>query len=123
MGLKEYGEQISQVDQKLRNGRPLTDRSLPFLDFRDHPFAGAEALDDHTLRIRLIGKYPQFKYWLTLGFFAPVPWEADKFYSQPGMAANNLTMNDWPVGTGPYMLTESQVNRRHRPDAQSKLSW
>ncbi len=42
-----------------------------------------------------------------------MPWEADKFYAQPGMAANNLTMNDWPVGTGPYMLTESQVNRRH----------
>ena len=112
-GLKEYGEQITKVDEKLRNGRPLTDRSLPFLDFRNYPFAGAEALDDHTLRIRLIGKYPQFKYWMTLGFFAPVPWEADKFYSQPGMATNNLTMNDWPVGTGPYMLTESQVNRRH----------
>ena len=46
-------------------------------------------------------------------FFAPVPWEADKFYAQPGMAERNLTLNYWPVGTGPYMLTEYQENRRH----------
>lgn len=112
-GLKEYGEQISAIDEKVRNGRPLSDRHLPFLDFRDYPFAGAEALDDQTLRIRLKGKNPQFKYWLTMPFFAPVAWEAEKFYAQPGMAENNLTMNDWPVGTGPFMLTESQLNRRH----------
>ena len=112
-GLKEYGKQISAVDEKLRGGQPLSDRRLPFLDFRQYPFPGAEALDDQTLRIRLNGKYPQFKYWLTMTFFAPVAWEVEKFYAQPGMAENNLTMNDWPVGTGPFMLTESQVNRRH----------
>ena len=38
IGLKEYGEQISAADKKLRNGRPLTDRNLPFLDFREYPF-------------------------------------------------------------------------------------
>ena len=113
LGLKQYGEQISAIDAKLRNGRPMSDRNLPWLDFREYPFAGAEAVDDHTLRIRLNGKFPQFKYWLTMTFFAPVPWEVEKFYAQPGMAENNLTLNDWPVGTGPYMLTESQVNRRH----------
>ncbi len=46
-------------------------------------------------------------------FFSPVPWEADKFYAQPGMAESNLSINYWPVGTGPYMLTEYQENRRH----------
>ena len=112
-GLKEYGEQISAVDEKLRGGRPLTDRNLPFLDFRNYPFAGAESLDDQTLRVRIIGKYPQFKYWLTITFFAPVAWEVEKFYAQPGMAENGLTMNDWPVGTGPFMLTESKPNSRH----------
>jgi ABC-type transport system substrate-binding protein len=29
------------------------------------------------------------------------------------MAAKNLTMNYWPVGTGPYMLTDFVENRRH----------
>ena len=61
----------------------------------------------------MIGKYPQFKYWLAMTFFAPIPWEAEKFYAQPGMAEKNLTLNYWPVGTGPYMLTEYLENRRH----------
>jgi len=112
-GLKAYGEFIAKADETLRAGRPLTDRNLPFLDFRRFPFPGAEALDDHTLRIRLNSKYPQFNYWLTMSFFSPVPWEADAFYAQPGMAERNLSLNTWPVGTGPFMLTEYQENRRH----------
>jgi ABC-type transport system substrate-binding protein len=45
-------------------------------------------------------------------FFAPVPREADRFFAQPGMAEKNLTLDWWPVGTGPYMLTENDPNRR-----------
>jgi ABC-type transport system substrate-binding protein len=113
VGLKEYGERIVEADKRLRAHLAPTDRDLPFLDFREYPFEGAVALDSHTLRIRVNGKYPQFKYWLAMTFFAPVPWEAEKFYSQPGMAEKNLTLNYWPVGTGPYMLTEFVENRRH----------
>src|SRR5690625_7922489 len=46
-------------------------------------------------------------------FAAPIPWEADRFYHQPNMAQHNLSLNQWPVGTGPYMLTDSITNRRH----------
>src|SRR4030095_4098015 len=113
VGLKDYGEKIVEIDKGLRKDLAPTDRDLPMLDFRQYPFPGAEAIDPHTLRIRVIGKYPQFKYWLAMTFFAPVPWEAEKFYAQPGMAAKNLTLNYWPVGTGPYMLTEYVENRRH----------
>ena len=118
-GENHGAEGIRRADQqrsmkKLRNGRPLTDRSLPFLDFRDHSFAGAEALDDHTLRIRLIGKYPQFKYWMTTAVSShPCRGKPTSSIRSREWPRNNLTMNDWPVGTGPYMLTESQVNRRH----------
>jgi ABC-type transport system substrate-binding protein len=73
---------------------------------------GVEVLDDHTLQIRVIGKYPQFKYWLAMTFFAPIAWEVDAFYSQPGMVRKNLIANTWPVGTGPYMLTEFVPNAR-----------
>ena len=38
--------------------------------------------------------------------FSPVPWEADAFYAQPGMNASGLTLVKWPVGTGPFMMTE-----------------
>jgi len=113
LGLKEYGEKIVDVDKELRKGMSPTDRDLPMLDFRKYAFAGAEALDKHTLRIRVKGKYPQFKYWLAMTFFSPIPWEAEAFYAQPGMAEKNLTMNYWPVGTGPYMATEYVENRRH----------
>jgi ABC-type transport system substrate-binding protein len=113
IGLKEYGDRIVALDKDLRRNLAPTDRDLPFLDFRAHPFPGAEALDPHTLRIRVKGKYPQFKYWLAMTFFAPIPWEAEKFYANPGMAEKNLTLNYWPVGTGPYMLTEYVENRRH----------
>ncbi len=113
VGLKEYGDRIAEIDRELRKDLAPTDRDLPMLDFRQYAFAGAEALDSHTLRIRIKGKYPQFKYWLAMTFFAPIAWEAEKFYAQPGMAERNLTLNYWPVGTGPFMLTEFLENRRH----------
>ncbi len=61
---------------------------------------------------RCSGKYPQFVYWLAMPFFAPVPPEADRFYAQPGMAEKNLTLDWYPVGTGPYMLTENNPEPR-----------
>ncbi|MFN3594197.1 MAG: ABC transporter substrate-binding protein, partial [Thiobacillaceae bacterium] len=57
------------------------------------------------------GKYPQFIYWLAMPFFAPVPPEAERFYSQPGMAERNLTLDWQPVGTGPFYLAENDPNR------------
>ena len=113
IGLKEYGDRIAAADKELRAGIDPASRDLPFLDFRQYDLPGVKALDDHTLRVRLNGKYPQFKYWLTMVFTAPVAWEADKFYAQPGFAEKNLSLNYWPVGTGPYMLVEYQENRRH----------
>lgn len=108
VGLGDYGAQLREV-QKQREA----DGETGWLDLRQYGFDGVRALDDHTLRIEVKGKYPQFKYWLAMTFTAPVPWEADRFYQQPGMAEHNLSLNTWPVGTGPYMLAESIQNRRH----------
>jgi ABC-type transport system substrate-binding protein len=113
VGLKEYGELIRKEDAKLLADLPRDSLDKPFLDFRKWPLAGATAPDRYTLRLRVKGKYPQMKYWMAMTFFAPVPWEADAFYSQPGMAANGLSLNVWPVGTGPYMLAEYVQDRRH----------
>jgi len=113
VGLADYGKLIRAEDQKLRASVPATSKDKPFLDFRKWPLAGAQALDSHTLRIRIHGKYPQWKYWMAMSFLAPVPWEADAFYAQPGMAGNGLSLNSWPVGTGPYMMAEFVQDRRH----------
>ena len=69
-------------------------------------------VDRHTWRISLQGAYPQFLYWLSMPFFSPVPREVDRFFAQPGMAERNLTLDWWPVGTGPYMLVENNPNAR-----------
>jgi ABC-type transport system substrate-binding protein len=113
IGLKAFGEQVRALDKRLRAGTDPAALDKPFLDFRTLPLEGVSALDAHTLRVRIIGKYPQWKYWLAMTFTAPVPWEADKFYAQPGMAKNGLTLNVWPTGTGPYMLTDYVQDRRH----------
>lgn len=83
-----------------------------FLDLTQYPLDGVEVVDRYTYRIRLQGAYPQFQYWLAMPFFAPVAPEVDRFFSQPGMAERNLTLDGWPVGTGPYMLVENNPNAR-----------
>lgn len=118
VGLADLAEQLSNHDDTLKKKRQtqtnkiITTIDLPWLDLRQMPFEGATALDDYTLQIRVKGVYPQFVYWLAMPFFAPIPWEADRFYWQPGFEKNNLILDKWPVGTGPYMLTENDPNLR-----------
>ncbi len=104
VGLKEYAKVLDRAQKTLPPGASL--------DLTRYPLAGAEVVDRYTYRVTLKGKYPQFLYWLAMPFFAPVPPEADDFYGQPGMAEKNITLDWYPVGTGPYMLTANDPNRR-----------
>jgi oligopeptide transport system substrate-binding protein len=104
VGLKDYAAKLQEAAKKLPPGG--------YLDLNSIPLEGVEVVDSHTYRIRVKGKYPQFVYWLAMPFFAPVPWEAEKFYSQPGMSdGKNLSLDWYPVGTGAYMLTVHDPNR------------
>jgi peptide/nickel transport system substrate-binding protein len=82
-----------------------------YLDLNRFDLPGAQVVDRYTYRIRILGKYPQFIYWLAMPFFAPVPEEVERFYAQPGMAERNLSLDWYPSGTGPYMLTVNEPNR------------
>ncbi len=113
VGLRDYGELIKKEDAKLLQGSDPASLDKPFLDFRKWPLAGASAPEKHLLRIRIIGKYPQWKYWMQMTFLAPIPWEADAFYSQPGMAERGLSLDNWPVGTGPFMMTQYTKDRSY----------
>ncbi len=105
VGLRQLGDSLARVlDQ--RAGQP------GWLDLRDYPLEGVEVVDDQHLRIRLHGLYPQFRFWLAMPFFAPMPWEADAFYAQPGLAERNISLDWYPVGSGPYQLAENNPNRR-----------
>jgi len=101
VGLKEYAATLKQAA-----------RAGEWLDLRQHPLPGVERVDAHTYRVILKGRYPQFLYWLAMHFFSPIPWEAEKFFHQPGMAEKNFTLDWWPIGTGPYMLVENNPNSR-----------
>ena len=116
LGLQELGETIKDYDKKLKQGLSARETGvfghLPWIDFRNFDIKGVEVLSDYKLRIKVIGKYPQFKYWLAMTFFSPIAWEVDAFYAQAGMSRRNLNLDTWPVGTGPYMLTEFVPNAR-----------
>ncbi|MBI2312137.1 MAG: ABC transporter substrate-binding protein [Betaproteobacteria bacterium] len=102
-GLKEYADTLKKAASALPKGG--------YLDLNRYPLEGVQAVDRYTYRIRIKGKYPQFMYWLAMPFFAPIPWEAERFYAQPGLAEKNINLDWYPVGTGPYLLSENDPNR------------
>ncbi|MDP3281176.1 MAG: ABC transporter substrate-binding protein [Nitrosomonas sp.] len=105
VGLSDYAKVLKQANQNHSDGKT-------YLDLRDYQLDGVQVVDRYTYRIKIAGKYPQFVYWLAMPFFAPIPWEADRFYSQKGLIQKNITLDWYPVGTGPYMLTENNPNLR-----------
>ncbi len=103
VGLSDYARTLKQARQAQPNG---------WLDLNAYALPGVEVVDAHTYRIKVVGKYPQFAYWLAMPFFAPMPWEAERFYAQAGMRERNLTLDWWPLGSGPYYLAENDPNQR-----------
>ncbi|MGB7649686.1 MAG: ABC transporter substrate-binding protein [Gallionella sp.] len=103
VGFKDYAAQLQQHAAKHPN---------EFLDVRQFDFAGAQVVDEQTYRITIKGKYPQFEYWLAMPFFAPMPFEAEQFYARAGMRERNLSLDWWPVGSGPFYLSEYNPNQR-----------
>jgi oligopeptide transport system substrate-binding protein len=104
VGLKEFAATLAKAATALPEGAAI--------DLTGHDLEGARVIDRYTYAVRVRGKYPQFAYWLAMPFFAPVPPEADRFYDQPGMAQKNISLDWYPIGTGPYMLTVNNPNRQ-----------
>jgi oligopeptide transport system substrate-binding protein len=104
VGLKEFAAILAKAHRALAPGEVL--------DLTRFELEGVQAIERHTLRIRVLGTYPQFVYWLAMPFFSPIPPEADRFYSRPGMAEKNISLDWYPIGTGPYMLTVNDPNRQ-----------
>jgi len=107
-----FSEFAAATDAALAALRERTGEEHPWLDLREHPMAGVTTLDRYSWVIRLKGHYPQFRYWLAMTFFAPLPWEADRFHHLPGLREKNISLDWYPVGTGPFMLSENNPNLR-----------
>ena len=110
LGLKDLAKELAAADKIAAADKK--EGGGAFLDLTKFELAGAQVVDKHTYRIRVHGKYPQFVYWLAMPFFAPVPPESDRFYAQPGMAERNISLDWFPIGSGPYMLSVNNPNRQ-----------
>jgi ABC-type transport system substrate-binding protein len=108
VGIREYADTLKKEYEKISGGR---DTGV-YLDLTQFPLAGVEEVDRYTYRVKIRGKYPQLLYWMAMPFFAPMPPEADRFFTQAGMAEKNLTLDWYPVGSGAYMLTVNNPNRQ-----------
>ncbi|MES2770582.1 MAG: ABC transporter substrate-binding protein [Pseudomonadota bacterium] len=104
VGLKELGEALQTARKALPSGA--------WLDLDQFALSGVTRIDRYHYRIKIRGKYPQFMYWLAMPFFAPLPRAVDRFYSQAALIEKNLTLDQYPVGTGPFALTQNDPNSR-----------
>ncbi|MFI4956796.1 MAG: ABC transporter substrate-binding protein [Gammaproteobacteria bacterium] len=102
IGLEALHDAIDVDNQKGNQPILLKDRTLE----------GVTTMDDTHYSIMIRGKYPQFMFWLAMPFFSPMPWEADRFYANPALIEKNIVLDWYPVGSGPYYLTENNPNRR-----------
>ncbi len=123
LGFEDLSKRFSEEIQKIREERkkkkgPFYDQQKDekenpiYLDLRKYTFEGVKVLSPTVLQIILNRRYPQFIYWLAMPFFAPVPWEADAFYKHPNIAKQNITLDRFPIGTGPFVLSVNQPHYR-----------
>jgi len=108
VGLPELTKQLDEAYEKAK--QTAESKKSIYLDLRQFTLSGVKTVERYTYKIIIKGKYPQLIYWMTLPFFSPMPYEAAQFYAQPGLVDKNISLNWYPVGTGPYMLTVNNPN-------------
>ncbi|MEA3405298.1 MAG: ABC transporter substrate-binding protein, partial [Pseudomonadota bacterium] len=111
VGLDHYSKTVS-ADYK--TFAKENDEKSTYFELKDYSISGIEVIDKYSFKIRIKSVYPQFQYWLSMNFFAPIAWEVDQFYKQAGLVEKNLTLDTSPVGTGAYMLVENNPNKQMR---------
>ena len=104
-----------RLEGKTKDGKP-TVTLLNLANQQGTAYVEGKKLEGAAAAEALKGAYGAFindMYWLAMPFFAPIPYEVDQFYAQRGMnQGRNITFDWYPVGTGPYMLTENDPNAR-----------
>ena len=121
LGLSELKEALNKELTEIRArrkkehgaayNRSLDEKENPIiLDYGKHSLPGARKVDDLRFKIILKSKYPQFVYWLAMPFFSPMPEEAVRFYRSPALTKKNITLDRFPVGTGPFMIGSFDPN-------------
>src|SRR3989338_1414381 len=94
-------EQFSKTLEKAR--KPI--------DLEKYNMLGVAVIDRFTYQITVKGVYPQFLYWLAMPFFSPMPPQADHYFANADLMENNITLDWYPIGTGPYLLEKNNPNQ------------
>jgi len=102
--MSEYIIGFDELRQKLDN------KAEKWVDLRQFDLSGVKVISDTLYEIKIKGHYPQLLYWLAMPFFAPMPWEVTRFYAQDVLIEKNLTLDWYPVGTGPFILVDNNPN-------------
>lgn len=106
VGFHDYAKVLKQKYNEMGAG----ENNVVFLDLRRIPLESVYVVDKYTYEIKILGKYPQFSFWLAMPFYAPMPWEAIKFYAQNVLLERNISLDWYPIGTGPFILTKNNPN-------------
>ena len=115
LGMGEYAKALRDAldaERKKRRAaagatynQAIDERENPIaLDIDAFPFPGVKVVDRYAYQITLKTKYPQFVYWLAMPFFAPMPKEVIDLYEQGALKDRNITIDRFPIGTGPYRI-------------------
>ena len=122
LGLDDLAQELAGELERIRTERRKSrgglynqesdERDKPILlDLNRFDLPGVRVLDPYTYEVILTQKYPQFVYWLAMPFFAPVPEESDRFFTQAPLVKRNLSLDNRPLGTGPYRMSRYLANR------------
>ncbi len=107
----EYIEGLSELSEVLKEANQANPKGA-WLDLRTFELSGVQAVDRYRYKIRIKGVYPQFQYWLSMPFFAPMAYEVERFYHQQSLIDKNITLDWYPVGTGAYYLAVNNPNKQ-----------
>ncbi len=113
VGFKAFSDLVTEQYKTALQAEDKRVQTLYF-DLNQFEISGVQVVDKYRYKITIKEKYPQFLYWLTMNFFAPIPWEAEAFYKQAVLVEKNITLDTTPIGTGPYQLVENNPNKRMR---------
>jgi len=112
VGLKKLNKTLTEYNKRHQGNH----QERSFVDLRQFPLDGVKRLSPYSYQITLTGQYPQFQYWLAMPFFAPIPWQADAFYSQYVLRDKNITLDWYPTGTSKILTGRSGLCQWHRSE-------
>ncbi len=109
--MSEYIDGLNELSVALKSATKTLDKES-WLDLKQYELSGVKRLNKYSFSIKIKGLYPQFLYWLSMPFFAPMPYEVERFYHQQVLQDKNISLDWYPIGTGAFQLAINNPNKQ-----------